>query len=143
MNEQTSRMILAAALCAAGLSLSAVAAESPFKDAVKVWNFADGAGLKANGPIVTGVNLEGEENASSLKRGGDGRVAKSDGACFVTERGVRVGGKAMTLLIRARDSSGRWSGTLLARQVSGILMPIGCMAHRSTSRASERANANA
>ena len=87
----------------------------PFKDAVKVWNFADGTGLKVNGAAKIGVKMEGKENAASLGRGGDGYVAEFNGGWLATDSGVSITGKQMTLLVRARSFENTWKGTLLAR----------------------------
>lgn len=92
---------------------------SPFRNAVKVWNFADDAGLKANGAVKMGVKLKNKDRAASLVRGGDGYAADFSGGWLVADSGVKVTGKQMTLLMRARDPGGNWKGTLLARQSPG------------------------
>ena len=53
-----------------------------------------------------------------MKRGGDGLVAEFNGGYFVADSEVKVTGKQMTLLMRARDPSGKWRGALLARRAA-------------------------
>jgi beta-fructofuranosidase len=91
---------------------------SPFRDAVKVWNFADDAGIKVNGAAKVGVKLKGEDKMASLERGGDGYAAVFNGGWLVTDPGVKVTGKQMTLLVRAWSSTKNWKGTLLARNAA-------------------------
>jgi len=92
---------------------------SPFSDAVKVWHFANKAGLKSEGAVKTGVRLKGEDKAASLKIGGDGFAAEFNGGFLVADSGVKVTDKQMTLLVRAKSTDGQWKGTLLARQDNG------------------------
>lgn len=92
---------------------------SAFRDAVAVWHFAgaeDVAGtrpLAARGDVRLGVELEGEDRAASLARGGDGRAARFEGGHF------EIGGPAadpavaeFTLLLRVRDDDGSWDAPL-------------------------------
>lgn len=91
----------------------------PFGDAVKVWHFAGPDGLRESGAVQTGVELDGAEREASLARGGDGSVARLEGGLLATESGLQITGKQMTLLIRARDRSEKWTGTLLAEHSPG------------------------
>lgn len=106
----------------AGLALAAPAAVDPrevFKDAVAAWHFGDlasadgGSPLAAKGGARAGLDLTGEERAASLARGGDGRVAEIDGGFFDAGQGgggrLNLRGGAMTMLVRLRNPSGRWS----------------------------------
>jgi hypothetical protein len=117
MPKHTMKMMVVAVFCGVAMSAAAfgAATKPPFKDAVKVWNFADGTGLKAKGAVRIGVKLDGGEKAASLKRGGDGLVVDFSGGYLVADPGLKVTGKQMTLLMRARDPSGKWKGALLAR----------------------------
>src|SRR5688500_6430661 len=48
---------------------------SPFKDALKVWEFADAAGVKVIGAARIGVEMKARDKAASMQRGGDGYSA--------------------------------------------------------------------
>ena len=113
-------MKLMAAVLVAGVSLAATAAELPFQDAVKVWDFAGGADLSANGSVQTGVELAGAEREASVKRGGDGRVAQFDGGWLAARKGgdeaLNLTGQALTICLRLRDPSGRWAAGLLSKK---------------------------
>ena len=64
MSNGTMKRMTAAVLCGMAISAAAfgAAAESPLTTAVKVWHFADDAGLKANGAVKIGVKLDEKES---------------------------------------------------------------------------------
>ncbi len=106
----------------AGLALAAPAAVDPrevFKDAVAAWHLGDLASadgrspLAAKGGVKAGVELPGEDRAASLARGGDGKVAEIDGGFLDAGQGgggcLNLRGGAMTMLVRLKNPSGRWS----------------------------------
>jgi hypothetical protein len=111
-------MRLLSMLTGIALVASAVgAAEVPFRDAVAVWHFDQGAHsafpLTVHGSVTLGVPLDGPERAASLARGGDGAVARFDGGY------LEVGGPAFdppgaefTLAVRMRDPEGAWNAPL-------------------------------
>ena len=99
---------------------------SPFDDAAAVWHMAGAeasagkdAALAVHGKVTLGVELQGAEREASLRRGGDGRVARFEGgylrAGAAGNRPVSLTGKEMTLCIRLQDPSGRWDAPLFAR----------------------------
>lgn len=100
-------------------SSAAPAAEQAFSDAVAVWHFggldsADGkCPLKLHGAAKAGVELTGAERQDSLARGGDGKAAGIDGGWFDAGQGgdgrLNLKGEAMTMLLRLRNPSGKWS----------------------------------
>jgi hypothetical protein len=97
-------------------------AASPLDDTKAFWSMGrptPDATLRVVGQVTLGQSLSGGDAAASRASGGDGRVAELAGGYLVASGDVRVEGRAMTLLIRARDPSGRWAGTLLARPVAG------------------------
>ncbi len=92
----------------------ALADETPFKDAVAVWQL-DGQDktLTAQGDVKLGIQLTGEERAASLARGGDGKIAQFNGGH------LEIGGPAFdppgaefTLALRVRDPQGEWNAPL-------------------------------
>jgi hypothetical protein len=104
----------------------AAGASSPLNDAAAVWHMAgasDAAGkdaaLTVQGKVTLGVELQGAERQASLRRGGDGRVARFEGGCLrageAGNRQVSLRGKEMTLCVRLQDSSGRWDALLFGK----------------------------
>lgn len=110
------------AICAA----TPQAGTDPLADAVAVWHMADGSdsagrdsALASHGNARLGVELTGADREASLKRGGDGRVVHLDGGWLSADQGaggeLALTGKAMTLLVRLRDPSGKWDAPLLSK----------------------------
>ena len=120
-------VIIALLFLALAWSSTSEAAElSPLKDAVAVWHMADRDGqagerarLAIQGNVNLGVNLDGPERESSLRRGGDGRVAEFGGGYLIAGQGaaeaLHLSGDKMTFCIRLRDSAGKWDAPLFAR----------------------------
>jgi hypothetical protein len=105
----------------------AAIAESPLKNATAVWNMADANGrtaehvqLTAEGDVKLGVSLADVAREASLRRGGDGQVARFDGRHLVAEQDaaepLELRGEKMTFCIRLRDPSGEWKVPLFARE---------------------------
>ncbi|MBM3240537.1 hypothetical protein FJZ31_29995 [Candidatus Poribacteria bacterium] len=99
---------------------------SPFADAVAVWHMADlndmvgkNSRLTAHGEVKVGVELKGVEREASIKRGGDGCVAEFWGGYFNAGQGadgeLNLEGKALSLCIRLRNSSGNWNSPLFSK----------------------------
>jgi hypothetical protein len=95
-------------------------------DAVAVWSMADGndaagknSALAPEGRVELGIALEGEERAASLRRGGDGRIARFDGGSLAGGAGAEgeldLTGKALTLAARLRSPTGKWDAPLASR----------------------------
>jgi beta-fructofuranosidase len=101
------------------------AGPSPFRDAVAVWHMADGNDssgknkLTPGGKVQLGVELTGDERESSLRRGGDGRVAVFDEGWLSAGQGadgkLNITGEAMSMAIRLRDPSGQWGRTIFSK----------------------------
>ncbi len=101
-------------------------AKAPWDDAAAVWDMSGASGAHGNvgpmdveGDVQLGAALAGAEREASLKRGGDGRVARFNGGFlrvnFPAGRAASVAGKKMTLCLRLRDPSGAWAAPLLAK----------------------------
>lgn len=102
------------------------AAAPPWSDAAALWHLGDrqeAAGrmlpLAIEGDVRLGVELTGGDRQASLCRGGDGRVGQFQGGYLrlaaPVERPLALQGKAMTLLVRLQDSSGKWHSPLLGK----------------------------
>jgi beta-fructofuranosidase len=96
--------------------------EKLLKSADALWNFCDPssgtASFQPKGDVRFGIELEGTDKEESLKRGGNGRVAKFNGGYLSVEPKdeLELKGKHMTLLMRIQDSNGAWNTPLLSRQ---------------------------
>jgi hypothetical protein len=110
---------------ALGLGGQAVAG-SPLDGARAVWRLdqADGSAsqggpLSIEGDVTLGVALAGAEREASLRRGGDGLVARFNGgylrAAGTPSRPLVFQGKQMTLLVRLQDPTGQWATPLFAK----------------------------
>jgi hypothetical protein len=119
------RPILASMILAAGMSGFAAAA-NPLSDAVATWPRGDnqdasgrGMSLSIVGKVQLGVSLVGAEREASLRRGGDGRVARFEGgylrAGCSPGSPLAIAGKEMTLYVRLQDPNGTWNTPLLAK----------------------------
>jgi beta-fructofuranosidase len=114
-----------------GLALgSPVIAASPFSDAQAVWHLGDAnenrghfGPLSIQGDVTLGVALTAAEREASLRRGGDGRVARFNGgylrAAAPADRPFTCQGKDMTLAIRLQDPAGQWASPLFAKDAAG------------------------
>ncbi len=96
------------------------AADAPLSDAVAVWHFdrqeaaAQAYPLQVHGAVTLGVPLEGVERADSLRRGGNGKVARfAGGYLAIGGPSFDPPGAVFTLLLRVRDPHGRWRAPLL------------------------------
>ena len=101
--------------------------KSVFADAVVAWHMGDldeSTGIKCPltivGDVEVGVELQDVEREASLRRGGDGKVARFNGGYLMAGRDAGkaldlTGKKEMTLGIRLRDPEGRWDAPLFAR----------------------------
>jgi len=105
-------------------TLGLAAAASPLDDAVAIWHMsgakdARGAAIGVEGAVTLGVELTGAEREASLRRGGDGRVARFDGgylrAAFPASRPPAVQGKELTLYLRLQDPAGNWAAPLFSK----------------------------
>jgi len=105
----------------------AAGASSPLNGAVAVWHMADekdaagtDAALTVQGKVALGVELQGAQRKASLRRGGDGRVARFEGGYLRAGPAgaphVSLTGKEMTLCVRLQDSSGRWDALLFGKE---------------------------
>jgi hypothetical protein len=121
------RLRLLAGLWLVGLSGPVVAA-SPFDTAIAVWHM-NGANDPANrgGPIAIqgdvelGVPLSGAEREASLRRGGDGRVARFRGGCLrlgASDGQIALQGKEVTISIRLQQSPGDGTAYVLSKTES-------------------------
>ena len=100
-----------------------------FSDAVAVWHFSgigsfDGNNpLRVHGAVKLGVELQGVEREASQVRGGDGKAAEFSGGWLEVGQGgdgrLNLKGNAMTLLLRLRNYSGKWSSSQLFCQDDG------------------------
>jgi hypothetical protein len=77
------RELLFATVLTVGTGLNLAAAPPPWGDAVAVWDMSEakdstgkGGSLGVEGEVTFGVELTGAERDASLRRDGDGRVAK-------------------------------------------------------------------
>ena len=124
-SHQFLQIPLAALILALTLT-SATAATSPFADAAAVWHLGEPATSARNGATVSvvgnvrlGVELTGAEREASLRRGGDGRVARFEGGHLRLglpgADSIHVRGKEMTLLVRLQDPAGTWDAPILGR----------------------------
>jgi sucrose-6-phosphate hydrolase SacC (GH32 family) len=124
MMKKTKKLIWAVALCAAGMSTMVYAAdESALKDAVRVLDAANGVKLKPEGEVRTGVPLEGDEKADSVKRGGDGLAAEFDGGWIdVPLDAIKEQvpfSKDWSLFVRFKSRNPGWVGSLISRKSIG------------------------
>lgn len=119
------RLTIVAGIAVVGLS-HAGAADTPWADAVAVWDMNGGADrtgargtLAVEGAVRLAVELGGVEREASLRRGGDARVARFDGgylrAAFPPGRPAEIGGQALTLYVRLQDPTGQWAAPLVAK----------------------------
>ena len=117
-------------LLSAPAEVAGAAASSPFDNAVAVWHMADlndtagkNSALTANGDVTCQVKLEGAERDASLRRGGDGCVARFDGGWLDAGQGaggeLNLTGNAMTTAMRVRDPSGKWGSPLFGKKDVG------------------------
>lgn len=123
-------LALSVSVIAAHAALASAAAPAPFADAVAVWNLADGrdssgkdSQLEARGEVELGVKLEGKDLEASLKRGGDGVVARIKAGGYLSAgQGaggeLNLGGKAMTMLIRLSHEGG-WVSPVMTKHEGG------------------------
>ena len=102
-------------------------AGSPFDDAVAVWHLSDlnapprkHGTLQVHGKVQLGIELTDAEREESLRRGGDGRVARFDGGWLMIGKGANealaLKGNALTICLRLRDPSGKWAAGLLSKK---------------------------
>lgn len=109
-------------------------------DAVAVWHFGKNAQGKhpliARGAVTLGVPLTGLDYQASISRGGDGKVASFAGG-YLEVKGAPLDpqGTVFTLLMRIKDTGGRWnmplfgsyggdsSASLFLRGVDGPTLP--------------------
>lgn len=101
--------------------------KSVFAVAVSAWHMDDLSESKGSelsltvvGDVTVGVELQGVELEASIRRGGDGRVARFSGGYLIAGQDVGrpldlTGKKEMTLCIRLCDPEGRWNSPLFAR----------------------------
>jgi beta-fructofuranosidase len=118
--------IIALACCAS--LLVAAGQSAPLEDAVAVWHMGDArdsagadSGLSANGAVKLGIALDGQDRDESLRRGGDGKAALLSGGHLLAGQGAGdelklAGAKAMSLLIRLKDPSGKWDTSLFSKR---------------------------
>ena len=119
---QDQRRLTLAVMVVLGLCAPAVGA-SPFSDAAALWQMGadkDSAGpggpLFIKGNVKLGVELTGADREASLRRGGDGRVARFDGGYLRAGASpLAVTGKEMTLCVRLKDPTGRWDAPLFSK----------------------------
>lgn len=116
---------LALALCLSSSPLPAPASAPPpdakavLSGAVAVWHMGDASStegkspLQIHGNLNLGVELKGADREASLARGGDGRAAEVAGGWLDAGQGgdgcLNLSGSAMTMLLRLRNPSGKWS----------------------------------
>ena len=95
--------------------------------AVAVWHMGeakDSTGksgpIAMKGKVKLGVELTGAERKASLRRGGDGRVARFEGGWLVAKNSaneaLNLTGHALTICLRLRDPSGKWAAGLLSKK---------------------------
>ena len=106
-------------------STCAQAKETPvstiIKSATALWQMSDlqdatgNHTLAAHGNVTLGERLTGAEREASLRRGGDGHVARFDGGylSLVDDAGLKLRGDQWTIAIRVRDPEGTWLGPIL------------------------------
>ena len=118
---QLPRVTTAATLLVAVTFSGPVAAQdsSAFKDATAYWSMSDAGAqhaLQPHGNVTFGVELEGDERAASLARGGDGYAVRLQGGYVTTssQRPIQLAGKQASISLRLRDPSGQWVGGLLS-----------------------------
>ena len=103
-----------------GAPTSSATMKSPFKDAVALWFFGDGGGLKANGGVKTGIELKGSDRTASQNRRGDGSSAHFSGGYLDAGQGKdgglkNLGGYEFTLHIRLRVPEGKWDAPIISK----------------------------
>ena len=123
------QFLILASLGVISLGTDLLVAQSPFNDAAVLWNMektvppGTASSIEAVGNVKMGIALTGASREESLRRGGNGLVAKFDGGFqrvgSGTTPGFQLSGKEMTLCMRVRDPSGRWNFPLLARDDRG------------------------
>jgi sucrose-6-phosphate hydrolase SacC (GH32 family) len=97
-----------------------------FTDAIAVWHMAtlndstsENSVLTAYGSVALGIRLEGDDLKASLKRGGDGYVAKFDGGWLDGGQGInnelKLSGNAATFAIRVCDPKGKLNWPLMGK----------------------------
>src|SRR3712207_471168 len=113
-------------LAACGV-LWAAAPAAPLGDAVAAWHMAGpgdsagaASGLAASGEVKLGVELTGRDREESRARGGDGKAAQLSGGYFLAGQGAGdelklAGAKAMSILIRLKDPTGKWDTSLFSK----------------------------
>ena len=122
------RLTFLAGLWALGLS-DLVGAASPFDNAAAVWHMNKandpgdrGGPIAIRGDVKLGVELTGSEREASLRRGGDGRVARFNGGYLrVGSTGdgrMALHGKEMTLCVRLQDPHGDGNAFLFGKDES-------------------------
>ena len=95
-----------------------------------VWHLVDTSNtagadshLTVHGTVQLGVELMGLEQEASLRRGGDGKVARCEAGALDAGLGSRgelnLRGRAMSLLIRLREPAGKWNTSLLSKYGTG------------------------
>ncbi|MGO8747011.1 MAG: LamG-like jellyroll fold domain-containing protein [Thermoguttaceae bacterium] len=113
-----------------GIGVNLAAASSPLDDAAAVWSMREAkdstaktGSLGIEGKVKLGVELTGAEREASLRRGGDGRVAKFDNgylrAAFPGDHPHVMRGKQMTLYVRLQDPTGNWAAPLFSKDAPG------------------------
>lgn len=99
---------------------------NPFSEAVAVWHMADAedstgnyAHLHINGEVTLGVELTSAELEDSIRRGGDGKVARLHGGYLSVDaksnERLDITGDGMSLCLRLRDPKGFWDSPLVGK----------------------------
>ena len=100
---------------------------TPLADAAALWHFADPKDAAANPADLTvagkarlGVQLDKNDAAASLLRGGDGLAADfADGGHFIagggTDSKLNIRGTTLSFYLRLRDPSGKWDCPIFSR----------------------------
>jgi beta-fructofuranosidase len=92
--------------------------KSIFDDSIVSWHMDNLNDLKAIGNVIVGVELQDMEREASLRRGGDGRIARFNGGYLIAGQDKEIdldGKKEMTLCIRLCDIEGNWNSPIFAR----------------------------
>jgi beta-fructofuranosidase len=126
--------------------VSKAGGQGPLADASALWQMGEvgdalgQTGLRAVGDAAIGVPLQGAELEASLRRGGDGKVARLEGGHLVAGGDARkppaLVGREATLCVRLRCPSGHWDGPILGRQhpeeANCDILYVGQVNHRQT-----------
>ena len=98
---------------------SQAVARKAMANAVAVWHFAGEQSadrkspLRAKGDAKWGIELKGADREASIARGGDGKAVEIAGNWLDAGQGadgcLNLKGNAMTMLLRLRNPSGKWS----------------------------------